>query len=113
MVVAQRKSQVEHFIVIGCSRTAGLDALSTSPLDLGLDVEKDSSVAGSPAVAGNEGLVGVELSPDLAFDSTGDVSGLAVVILAELGDGERDREEGPLALGLSGPLPASWRSRCE
>jgi len=106
MVVAQRKSQVEHFIVICCSRTAGLDALCTSPLDFGLDVEKDSSVAASPA-AGNEGRVGVELSPDLALDSTGDVSGLAVVILAELGDGERDREDGPLALGLSGPFPAS------
>jgi hypothetical protein len=108
MVVAQRKSHVEHFIVICCccSRTAGLDALCTSPLDFGLDVEKDSSVAASPVV-GNEGRVDVGLSPDLAFDSRGDVSGLIVVILAELGDGERDREDGPLAFGLSGPFPAS------
>lgn len=108
MVVAQRKSHVEHFIVICCccSRTAGLDALCTSPLDFGLEVENDSSVTASP-VADNEVRVGVKLSPDFSFDSTGDVSGLAVVILAELGEGERDREDGPLAFGLSGPFPAS------
>jgi hypothetical protein len=108
MVVAQRKSHVEHFIVIFCccSRTAGLDALCTSPLDFGLDVEKDSSVAASPATD-NKVRGGVKLSPDLAFDSTGDVSGLAAVIFSELGEGERDREVGPLAFGLSGPFPAS------
>ena len=106
IVVAQRKSHVEHFICCWCSRTAGIDALCTSPLDFGLEVEKDSSFTASP-VAGKEDWVRVELSPDLVLDSTGDVSGLAVVILAELGDGERDREEGPLAFGLSGPFPAS------
>lgn len=99
MVVAQRKSHVEHFIVMGCCWAAGLRA-GTS-LDLGLDVEKDSSAPGSrPA----DGIVGAESSAD-GLDSTGDVSGLSVwFILAELGDGERDR---PLALGLSGPFPAS------
>ena len=105
MVVPQRKSQVEHFIVCSRERTS----VWTSPLDFGLDVEKDSSAVASPLAAGAG-------SSPAGLDSTGDVSGLAAAagILAELGDGERDLPAGPLlALGLSGPLPASWRSRCE
>lgn len=81
--------------------------------------EVDSAAAAEAEAAEAEAAAGghvvAESSPVNLFDSLGDGCGLLLAAaFIGLGEEERDLPAAPLHFGLSsGPLPASWRRRCE